>query len=700
MICFVMALHNHQPVGNFDHVFEDAHNKCYRPFLDVFSRYDELRISLHFSGVLLEWIRENHPPTFDLLGRMVSAGRVEMLTGGFYEPILVMLPDEDRLGQIQMLSEYLQKHLGAKCRGAWLAERVWEQSLVSTLADAGVEYTLLDDSHFKFAGIEGERLRAYFVTEDRGRLIKVLPMDERLRYLVPFHPVEETIEYLRAFDAEGRTFLLTYADDGEKFGTWPGTHDYIYGERWLERFLDALRANSSWIKIMTAAEAVDALPPSGKTYLPEASYREMMEWVLPARVQCDYRDFCDTLNAQGLFESNKFFVKGSTWRSFLAKYPESEEMYGRMMGVSRRLARRGAKAPDEARRELYMAQCNCPYWHGIFGGLYLPHLRFAIYKHLINAESMLLPSGGGVTVEREDLNFDGLDEIHVITPRQGLLFKPHAGAHLYEWDVRPIGFNATNSLSRRPEAYHREILNPPDANAGGVKSIHEGLRLKQEGLAEKLRYDRNKRECLVEHFLAPDATPKDFETGEYEELGDFVEAAFSAASKGKSRVELTFEATRSVATPAGPTPLRLAKRIRTDGGRDGFSVDYELENLGEREITARFLVEWSFSMLAGDAPDRFFFSPEREDNVGPLIAELALAGVRRFGIRDDWQRLDIVLTMRPASDVWTFPVQTVSQSEGGTELVYQASTVAVSRPIRLAAGRKTTIGLDAAFAVE
>ena len=31
----------------------------------------------------------------------------------------------------------------------WIPERVWEQSFTRDLADAGIEYTILDDFHFK-----------------------------------------------------------------------------------------------------------------------------------------------------------------------------------------------------------------------------------------------------------------------------------------------------------------------------------------------------------------------------------------------------------------------------------------------------------------------------------------------------------------------------------------------------------------------
>ena len=57
-----MGLHSHQPVGNFDHVFEAATKDCYQPFLELLSRYPQIRMSLHFSGVLIEWIRVHRLP--------------------------------------------------------------------------------------------------------------------------------------------------------------------------------------------------------------------------------------------------------------------------------------------------------------------------------------------------------------------------------------------------------------------------------------------------------------------------------------------------------------------------------------------------------------------------------------------------------------------------------------------------------------
>lgn len=178
----ILILHNHQPVGNFDGVFEDAYVDSYLPFLDVFEPFEDLRIALHTSGPLFEWLDDHHPEYVDRLAALVTAGRVEIVGGAFYEPILTMIPPEDRRGQIASYTQFLEERLGAKVRGMWTPERVWEQSLASDVVDAGIGYTLLDDFHFKAAGLTDDALHGYYMTEDNGRVLSVFPgSDYRLQ---------------------------------------------------------------------------------------------------------------------------------------------------------------------------------------------------------------------------------------------------------------------------------------------------------------------------------------------------------------------------------------------------------------------------------------------------------------------------------------------------------------------------------------
>ena len=144
-LAFCFGVHNHQPIGNFESVLQETTARAYRPFLERVRARPEVRMTVHCTGSLLEWLRDHERATFDLLGEVVASGRVELLTGGFYEPILAILPDADKHGQIRRLSEFLATHFGVRARGMWLAERVWEPHLARALRDAGVEYVLVDD---------------------------------------------------------------------------------------------------------------------------------------------------------------------------------------------------------------------------------------------------------------------------------------------------------------------------------------------------------------------------------------------------------------------------------------------------------------------------------------------------------------------------------------------------------------------------
>ncbi|KKK54914.1 hypothetical protein LCGC14_3079860, partial [marine sediment metagenome] len=263
-IRFALVIHNHQPIGNFDDVFERAYEDSYRPFLDLLSQYESLKIALHTSGSLMEWLDRHHPDYVDRLAQLVAAGRIEIMGGAYYEPILAMIPSRDRIGQIRRYTHWLEDRLGATIRGMWIPERVWEQSFTRDVAAAGIEYTILDDFHFKNAGLTEEQLTGRFLTEDEGEVLSVFPGSERLRYVIPFGAPEQTIEYLAGIAERNPNAVVVFGDDGEKFGTWPETKQHVYDNGWLRRFFDVLVENQDWIQVTTPAEAIDNVPPEGK----------------------------------------------------------------------------------------------------------------------------------------------------------------------------------------------------------------------------------------------------------------------------------------------------------------------------------------------------------------------------------------------------------------------------------------------------
>jgi alpha-amylase len=164
-ICLGLVIHNHQPVGNYPFVFEQVYHDAYLPFLEALERHPGVRVSLHYSGSLLDWLRDNRPDFIPRVAALVGRGQVEIMTGGYYEPILPIIPDGDKLGQIAKLSQAVRQLFGQEPTGLWLAERVWEPHLPAPLARSGVRWTVVDDSHFRRLGMPESDLAGYFITE-------------------------------------------------------------------------------------------------------------------------------------------------------------------------------------------------------------------------------------------------------------------------------------------------------------------------------------------------------------------------------------------------------------------------------------------------------------------------------------------------------------------------------------------------------
>ena len=716
-IRFVFALHNHQPVGNFDGVFDGAYRDSYAPFLELLENYPEIPISLHTSGCLMEWLGVHKPEYIERLRRFVARGQIEIMGGGFYEPILPMIPPRDRVGQIRSYTEYLQKLFQTKVRGMWVPERVWEQNLVTDIAAAGIEYTVLDDYHFKQAGLEEHQLFGYYLSEDNGRLIRIFPGSERMRYLVPFRNPEETVAYFGEVAGRNQDAVIVFADDGEKFGSWPETHKHCYDDGWLRRFLDALRQARSWVRFCTFSQALDETPPAGKIYLPDCSYREMTEWALPVPKLIAYQHLMHDLEHDHRLPEIKRFLRGGYWRNYKIKYPEIQEMYGRMMQISRRFREvedGGSKIEDgetlvgwaessrptvqqkysiepggaagvedsahsKARQELYRAQCNCPWWHGAFGGFYLPHLRNATYHHLIVAENLTLCSRDAASgarspslSEQDDWDFDGHEEVCLRNSRLAAFFKPDRGGSLYELDLRVIAHNLLATLSRRPEAYHETIRRHAESghHGQGAESIHDRVVFKQAGLERLLQYDPYLRKSLIDHFYEPGQTLEDLVALRAKELGDFVTGAYECKlDRSQTEAQATF---RRSGQAAGAS-LRIQKTVSLDAAADALMISYRLENL-PKDRSLHFAVEFNFAGMAAGADNRYFYH-DGQPRAGQLQSLQNLSDADRIGLVDEWLGLDASLTLSKSGGIWAFPIQTVSQSEGGFELVHQSTAV-------------------------
>ncbi len=672
-INFILGIHNHQPVGNFDHVFEQAYKRSYEPFLKVALDHPHVRFSLHTTGCLWEWLEKHERGYFDLVGKLLEQKQIELLGGAFYEPILPILPRNDALEQFERMRDYLKKRFGVTPRGAWLAERVWEPALASLLAEARVEYLPLDDYHFLSAGHPLHDLSGYYLTESNSPPVALFPIHQALRYAIPFKEPERTLNYFREQAQERENAVFVMADDGEKFGLWPKTYEWVYEQGWLHRFFDMLETHGDEIQLMTFSEARDQIPAAGRTYLPTCSYFEMGEWVLPSQPGRNFEKFVKEFESRSDWDELKPFLKGGFWRGFLAKYPESNYLHKRMLRSSRKYYRlSGRKRNDDLHTPLLRGQCNCAYWHGVFGGLYLPHLRHAVWKELLHSEYLsdnLLHRGRKwVDIEYTDHDTDGHKEVLIENARMNAYLSPRRGGSLFEWDDRAAGYNLLDTLTRQPESYHEKLIHAVsvDAKSEGSASIHDLVLSKERDLDQKLFYDRWPRAALLDHFPGWNSLIGEFQTGKLADYGTFLKGEYRIAEMFTDGVKL------ACLGWVGETSVEILKTIRAVPGKPILNIHYRVKNHSDFNLDSPFGVEWNLGLKAANSFRHHISIPDSGDWNQPLGEIKVHQNVKEVRLADDYEGVAVHLSLDGAAKLWRVPIESISLSEGGFERVFQS----------------------------
>jgi 4-alpha-glucanotransferase/alpha-amylase len=642
-VTLLFGVHAHQPAGNFQSVIDDAHVRCYRPFLETVYRYPGFRFAVHFSGWLLDNLEHRYPEDMGRLREMVERGQVEMFGGGDTEPVLASIPERDRRSQLQALARRLEATLGERPTGAWLTERVWESSVVPSLADSGIRYVTVDDYHFLCAGKAAQDLTAYFSTEESGARLDLFPISEALRYRIPFSTAPEAVGYLESLATEGGAAAAIYFDDIEKLGIWPETHEWVYGKKWLEQFIAGVLA-SPVIEAGLYRDFHAAHRTRGIVYLPATSYIEMNEWTLDAGRADRFDALVRREKEQQRYEQDKPFLRGGIWRNFMTRYSEANWMQKRMLQLSTRLAGLGEAATGRMRELLHLAQANDAYWHGLFGGIYLPHLRRSVWNALVELEA-LLDAAAPRGVRRLDLDLDGHDEIFIGNESLQAVLRDDGHGAIHELDAYRLRHNFGDTLARRAEHYYRRIREGAQDHAPsgeGIASAHDRVRFRHPVSPEDLLPDPLPRALFVDRV---DGEP----------------LAYRIVSTDPTRVALAGD--------------RTDKRVGVDG--NSVTVDYlphGAEGVLESEIN-----------LAMPACDGF---------LGRYVAGDAVAG--GLGEHFEWKDASALVledgvlggsvalrTDRPVQ--WlAAPHKTVSQSEDGFEKIMQAATLRIRH--RLADG--------------
>lgn len=696
-INLILGNHNHQPVGNFDFVFESTYQKAYKPFLDMLEKYKDIKFNFHYTGSLLSWIEKNHSEHIEKLKNLAKEKRIEIQSGGFYEPIMPSIPDKDKDIQIKKLNNYIKDKFKVKAKGAWIAERVWEPTLVKNLAKNGIEYIMIDDSQFLTTGIDTKNIYGYFITDNENYKLNIFPISQELRYLIPFREAEKSIEYLKSIATEEGDRVVVLHDDGEKYGDWPGTQKWVYEDKWLENFFEALSKEKDIIKTTTYSEYIKKYPPVSKIYIPNGSYEEMLTWVLPAKVQDEFHSKLEELKKSNENEIITRFMRGGFWRNYFSKYSESNRMNKRMIYASNIFDRFKFKRNKDKIKEdkesaldyLLQGQCNCPYWHGTFGGLYLNNLRHATYSNLIKSTSISEKNiyGENYFIKKNiDFDMDGRDEVIISSEKETLIFHSLGGS-LIEWDLKkenPI--NLIDTLKRREEAYHISAMrntNNDNQNEGHV-SIHEIAKKVDEKISKYLVFDKNEKVFGVDHFLGKIPSAEEFQLLQYEENADFFESFYKIIEDkiDKDFAKVIFKIKGRI----DGKEINLIKKYIVNS-KGGFLLEATFENKSGEEIEFVYALENNITLLAGGEKDRYYTGEDKR--ISENLSETGEWTGKVFAMTDEaYIKIKILIEAEEETTFLYMPNYTISDAVDKLEMNYQNSTVVCLKKINLKPNEK------------
>ena len=633
------------PSGESDIQFENAYQRAFKPFITVVYNHPELLTTLYYAGPLLEWLEKKHPEFHMVLGELVARKKTEMLSGGYWEPMLSLIPTPDKVGQIEVMTNYLRKKFGKRPRGGWISEQIWEMHLASSLRASGMNYVFLSERIFP--GIPGTRPSVPVVAEDQGKTILVFPImnsltDQFLR--VPPEHILDDLEKLRT--EKDSEVVATLILDGLALGIGD-LQGVCYEGKWLERFFNAVAGAKDWLECVHPGSYLKSTDsPREKVYIPAPTYDALMHWSRGDQPGLRGSDLTNVPNsfsgeADGFFQGRA----RASYRDFLAKYRESGLLYAKMMHVevlSNQL--RGDKyRKRNAKEELWRGQEHYAYWHGPSGGIYSNRLRHSAYRALIEAEKATREKGiFKAALTSVDFDMDGNREYLY----NGLIFNAYihpVGGALFELDYLPVSRNYLATFSRYRENYHLR------------ETVEQG-------------YDSYSRHAFLDHILNPGERLAGFERGSYRGPGRIPGKRYRILNLERDPPKISFACSTTLDGKEETLEICKAFSFR----RNLLVVEYTLTNSGQKRITPLWGSEINLA-LAEDAEMRSMSLNADEPAVDEAQERGSEEGVNSWTVFDRERGVMIGFQLSEIAELWYSPVFVDYRVGGELRRSYQSN---------------------------
>jgi len=668
-IKLIVGTVNSFPLGYTQEQIEELYAMHLRPVLKVLYAHPKIQASFYFSGIMLEWLENHHSEYISAMSDMFQQRRLELLGGGFYDPIFPIIPRQDRIGQIEHLTTLIRRLFGKKPRGAWLSNFFWEPDMPSYLKTAGMEYTFLDDTFFMRAGMESRDLHYPAITEDQGKTMVVFPVSGQGRKMFWRSDPREVVDYIcRQADSSGeRVIVMAYDCAISARSEVPEDQAKM---AWLDAFFQLVEEQQ-------VAGIIETVQPSRLFKRPGYMTRAYFEAPTLEEVHAavvgetpppspESMVLLPGINRLGYFAQKNV-------RHSLARYPEANLLYAKMQYIASLVSLvRGDKYKKQAAREsLWKAQNHASYWHGADGGLYRNRYRKAAYSSMIEAEKQTRERGiFAPSFVRIDYDFDGVDEILYQANELNAYIHLRGGV-LFELDNNQYPWNYADTCSRHPEMYHLDA--------------HES-----EG------YDSYSRHMFVDHFLTPDTQLASFACGDYQELLLCTMENYEVEDVRREGFSVVLSARGTMEHQDLVSAMLLRKTYTFQ--KQHIKVAYAIHNESPHPVSFVFSPELNLGFASKAIADLRVYAREtrsRSVEIGPEVH--TVGPITELVFHDVHACVGISLTSSLPCQWWSFPLETNVKTSEGFIREYQASCVMPRYEITLEPGQQFDVLVGLSF---
>ncbi|HRZ87994.1 MAG TPA: DUF1926 domain-containing protein [Spirochaetia bacterium] len=642
----VLGSYNHLPEGTEESVFEETYQTCYRPFLSVLYRFPDIFASIHYSGSLLRWLESRHPEFLMLLEEMVLRKQIELLGGGFFAPLLPLLSNADRLGQIEYLTTFIRKNFGRRPRGCWIPEYAWEPSLASSLQTSGMDFTFLPVSHFRAAGFGENEYFAPVLTEDQGRALAVYPVFDCQLSFGTSLGLEETLEAVRTRHGLDHPLIAVFLAGEAVKGLWSRSV-YESPDVYLEKTFTGIRKESLSMDTVTPARYLRSMRHFKRTYFPSGATERYLASGLCARLKRERSAAQKNLNGEG----ERFLSLGGI-RLPLLRYEEGVSLYAKMQYVHLLTGQlRGDKSRKKtAQEELWRGQSGDAYWYKPGGGIYRLSLRRAVYEALIEAEKTTRQKGAFSSgIIQADIDFDGVKEI--LFQGTDINAYLHArGGVLFELDSLKTSRNLSNTFGRYEELEYSGPLGP-------------------------------RRRCFLDRFQAGPSGPEESVRCGTVDLGNFADSYFSVRELKRSNQEIGLIRDGLVSLGERKIPVTVEKVFQFR--RTGVTVRYTITNRGSDDLSCVYACDLNLS--PSSRPQKLVLAAGLSDRTVELDSSVPgdVPQAHRLTLVDLESEEPLSISADPLCRFLQAPMYTPVDAGEGAEPLYQGCAVTLEWPVSL-----------------